>query len=138
MTATRRQVLASAGALAGFALAGCTSPGQVGGPSADETVLRVRVNNQSGRTQPVAVTVTGADGTAVVELSDETIPAGVSETFERTGLDGDSYSISVEGTDWATGAVWTPASCPTYTVVTRLEGTEGKPDVAIESSCSGS
>lgn len=136
MTATRRQVLASAGALAGLALAGCASPGQVGGPSSDETVLRVRVNNQSGRAQPVTVTVTGPDGTAVVDLSDETVPAGVSQTFERTGLDGDSYEIAVEGTDWATAAVWTPAACPTYTVVTRLDGTDAKPDVAIETSCS--
>lgn len=135
MSATRRQVLKSVGLVAGLALAGCTSPGQVDGRSTAKTTLRVRVNNQSGRTQSVTVTVTGPDGSAVVD-TEETVPDGVSQSIERTGLDGDSYSISVEGTDWATAAVWKPAACPTYTAVTRLEGSDGKPDVAIETSCS--
>jgi len=132
MNTTRRRTLQSVGAIAGFALAGCSSPGQ----SEGQTRLTIRTNNQSGTSQTFSVSVTDSDGEVVVERPDVTVPDGVSQAVEETGLDGDSYTIRVTGDRWATSGVWQPDTCRDYTFLTTLDSPETTPAVTARASCS--
>jgi len=130
METGRRHLLLSLGTAASLALAGC------GVPRAEPSsgTLTVRVNNQSGQSQPVSVTVTDPDGRVVEEDSGE-VPADVSRAFESAGHDAESYTIRVRGGGWATSSWWRPATCPEYVFTTTLDAADGTPSVTAGANC---
>ena len=127
---TRRQLLTAGAAATGVVLAGCS-----GGESTPERTLRIVLNNQSGRAQTVTITVTDAEDAVVEEYADETIQDGVSTPFESSDYEDGSYSIAVDGDDWASGGVYHPESCPRSTFTTLLEAGEAEPAVTAMVSC---
>lgn len=129
MTTHRRTVLASATALAGAAIAGCSSSSEQTGS------LTVQVYNGLEQAQTVTVTVTDADGTVRTERSGQRIQPSVSASFDSDGYEPGQYTITVQSEMLRASGTWNPRDCRRFRLTARLTVVDGTTTASTETTC---
>jgi hypothetical protein len=117
-------------------LAGCAGFAPTATPTPTQSTLEVVVQNDDSGAEPITVSVVAPNGTVVATDSD-TIQSNVGRSFEftvettRTPGSPESYTVRVEGSEWATNAAWPAEICERFRTTVRFS----EDSTAVSSEC---